>query len=243
MSRCRWGVAALFIAFGAPSAPSAAEDLTILDSGTPLRDSILMIAREAGFNPVLVPMSDPRILYELADRAPSMTCSGGWRRSREREGFALFSRPIAMDPPRGLVVSGRAADRVRVLGDYGAVFADTSLRFLAFPAGVSVGEVFDRLYARRGGVNVSRPRDGYRDVDHVARLLARGRVDVAAGFSEAQAKRMDEVARRDGGRVEWVFFPGGPEPGTRHLMCSRAVPPEVMARIDAAIVKVISSPP
>jgi len=243
MSRGRWGVAVFLFAFGAVSSSRAADDLTILDNGTPLRDSISVIVREAGFNPVFVSMSDPRILFEMAERAPPMTCSGGWLRSRERDGFAVFSRPIVVDALRGLVVSGRVADRVRKLGDYQAVFADTSLRFLAYPAGISVGDVFDRLYDRRGRVNVTRPREGYRDGDHVARLLALGKVDVAAGFTEAQAKRMDEVATRDGGRVEWVFFPGGPEPGARRLMCSRAVPPEVMALIDAAIVKLMPSPP
>jgi len=244
MSRCRWGVAVFLFAFGAVSSSRAADDLMILDNGSPLRESISAIVREAGFNPVFVSMSDPRILFEFAERTPPMTCSGGWLRSRERDGFAVFSRPIVVDALRGLVVSGRVADRVRKLGDYQAVFADTSLRFLAYPTGVSVGDVFDRLYDRRGGVNVSRPREGYRDGDLVARLLARGRIDVAAGFTEAQAKRMNEAATRDGGRVEWVFFPGGPEePRARRLMCSRAVPPEVMALIDAAIVKMIPSPP
>jgi len=243
MSRNRLGAAVFLLAFGTVPASRAAENLTVLDNGSPMRDSVSAILREAGYDPVFVPMSDPRILYELAERAPPMTCSGGWVRNAERESFAVFSLPIVVDAPRGLIVSGRVADHARELGGYPAVFGDASLRFLAYPAGISVGDVFDRLYERRGNMNVWRPREGYRDGDQVARLLARGRFEVAAGFTEAQARRMDEVARKYGESVEWVHFPGGPEPSTRRLMCSRAVPREVMARIDAAIVKLIPSAP
>jgi len=220
-----------------PSPVRAAEKLTFLDSGNGFTETSLAIAREAGFGVDVVKMPGSRVLVEFRDRPPEMTCAGGWYRTPEREAFAVFTRAFRLDPPEGAVVVASKAERARAAGGFAALFADASLRFLAYPEGISVGEGFDKLYARRGEVNLLRIAVDYNDRLVIARLLARGRLDVAPGFNESQVEEMRGVAKIEGADLEFVIFPDGPARNSRHLMCSSAVPRRVVDALDHAIVR------
>jgi len=221
-----------------PAPPRAERVLTLVDSGNGFVETAVWIASEAGFIPDLARMPGPRVIVEFRERPPEMTCAGGWFRTPERETFARFTEPFRFDPPEGVVVSARVAERARALGGNAALFADTSLRFLAYPSGIRVSDVFDRLYERRGDVNVSVMRTDYLDRRAVTRLLVRDRIDAAPGFNAEQFNEMLSIAREEGASLEFLLFPDGPARNTRHIMCSRSVSPEVVEDLDRAISRI-----
>lgn len=222
-----------------PTPPAADRALTLVDSGNGFAEAAVWIAGEAGFVPDVVRMPGPRVVVEFRERPREMTCAGGWFRTPERETFARFTTAFRLDPPEGVVVSSRVAARARALGGFGALFADASIRFMAYPPEIRLGEVFDRLYARRGDVNSLRVQTEYSDRAVIARLLARSRIDAAPGFNLEQFNEMRSIAAEEGDDLSFLDFPDGPARNTRHIMCSRVVPEAVIAALDGAITRMV----
>jgi polar amino acid transport system substrate-binding protein len=169
-----------------------------------------------------------RSLQDLKlDEAPM--CVLGLFRTRERLGFARFSRPIEAGEPQVFVANTASAARVRALPDARAVVLDTQLVLLLFD-GVSYGDELDTWIAQRSTpalrVAASNPR-GFA-------MLARQRADVMIS-SPSRLAVLRASGSDDARLLEVVTPPDMPPPPARHLACSYSVPAEVLARLDGAI--------
>ncbi|TCP15164.1 polar amino acid transport system substrate-binding protein [Crenobacter luteus] len=156
-----------------------------------------------------------------ADKA--MDCGVGWFRTPERERVGRFSAPLYRDRPQVVVVDATqpvhgSATLARLLAERDWVF----LRRERF----SYGNALDAMLA------ANRPREiaTSEPIAAMVRMIAAGR----ASYTFVSAEEAGAM-RQDGVRV--ATPPDMPAGETRHLWCSRRVPAETLARLDAALAR------
>jgi polar amino acid transport system substrate-binding protein len=161
-----------------------------------------------------------------ADQAP--VCAVGWFRTPEREAYARFSDPIYRDGP--LVVLTRAdADGVMVHDTLRDLFSDPALRFGA-KLGYAFGAEIDAMIR-----TLNPPRTtASQDDAGLARMLLGGRFDYMLVGGE-EAEPLIGSFGEAGQDLVTMTLPDIPDGNTRHLVCSRSVAPETIARFNAAL--------
>lgn len=156
-------------------------------------------------------------------------CVLGAFKTPEREAFARFSEPLSIDTAPVMMAVPAVAARLRAHASLQSLLADTSLQLLVY-GGVSYG-------ARLDGQIAAMPRPPLRaSVGQLQlfRMLTLGRADYMIGSREEleHAQNQGELPR---GALEPVPFEGMPAGRSRHLACSRQVPPALLQRLDAAL--------
>jgi len=209
-------------------APRGADGRPQAHPVTGLQERMQKVFDAAGLSVRFEPVPLRRSLEALR-RNDEAFCVLGVFRTPEREGFARYSRAVALEEQQVLIASSTVAAQLRQLGSAQQALHDSRFQLLVFE-GVSYGVELDRWLALR-------PQPPVRASAGTARplpMLARGHADLMIGArSELEAMRQREGYAP--GRFEAVLLPGMPPPPTRHLLCSLKVAPAWVARFDAAL--------
>lgn len=245
MKRCLLrAVSALLAAFFCPAAlaPTAnAGPLTLLvfdrppyyrlKEGQPAGGFLLILAQtvfeRAGVPYTVREMPPARILTTFAAEDVE-ACAVGWLETPERERFARFSRPIYRSTPLGAVIrTGLAEERSspaslpRLLQQHW----NWGLR-----VGFSYSPAIDAAFAAAPTAHVTR----FSDPAIMLRLLRNGRLDATLLEPEELVWLLSQEPQL-AKNLRFVPLREAPTGVARHIMCDDAVPPQLMARLDAAI--------
>ena len=172
-------------------------------------------------------MPSKRIMHKLHSGEPC--CSVGWFRVPGREAFARFTLPIHRDKELVALFASPVAPAMYAHRDVASLLADDSL-VLGVVDGFSYGWVVDDL------IRTIQPRMKtlVSTQDRMVAMMAQGRFDYFFVAPE-EADVLLSDADPSLGLLLVHILEGVPEGNTRHIMCSRAVPPEVVEALDAAI--------
>lgn len=172
----------------------------------------------------------PRALSEVAETNVAI-CSLGWFKNPDRERFARFSQPIFRDlPMQVLIRTDRAGDFSR-FSSLEKLLAAPDLK-IGVVAGFSYGVRQDEQLRRAG----ERVAAKVNRVEQLFEMVRFGRVDLAL-VNEMEYSYFTRQSPSSPPGLQILAFPDVPSGNLRHLMCSRAVPPATMERIDAAILQ------
>lgn len=147
----------------------------------------------------------------------------------ERRRFARYSRPIHREEPQVFLAASRVAGALRRLPSAQAALQDERFKLLVYD-GVAYGGPLDAWIAQRSAP----PLKAGASTAQLAPMLARGHAD----FTISVASELQQLRDRnepDARSLEVVQLPGMPPPPLRHLACSLRVPPDWLARFDAAV--------
>jgi uncharacterized protein (TIGR02285 family) len=155
-------------------------------------------------------------------------CSLGRYKLHERGAVAQYSAPIHFDPPQAILVAPTAFDKVKSHRSLAALMADDSLS-VGLIDGVSYGPKIDALLRTTGAERVVRTVDA----SNMMRMVAAGRVS----YTFADRYGWEYLRERDSTlvAVTLVDFSDTPPGMSRHLMCSKDIPPATMRKLDRAI--------
>jgi uncharacterized protein (TIGR02285 family) len=172
-----------------------------------------------------VELPSSRQLQQIKDsRLPE--CALGWFRNAEREQFALFSRPLYQDRPSVALAYRGFQPATRLLSE---VLAQPDVTVLVKER-FSYGPYADGLLAqRRVQITATTVENS-----QMALMVARHRADFMFA-AEEEAAVLIEQAGPEAQHLKVLRFDDMPPGEKRHLMCSKAVPPETMQRLNAAI--------
>lgn len=192
-----------------------------------LVDRAEKLFRQAGITPRLRSASSAQVLEAM--RAPEPSCSLGWFKTPERERFARFTLPIHTDHPLELLARASDAPLFQGLSTLAEVAA--SGRFVPGRiAGHSNGETVDAILAPLD----SRTVFIQAEEAQLFRMLREGRFDFILTAPEETGHTLALLGMSPD---DFLVLPLSdvPRGNTRHIMCSRSVPPEVIRRLDTAI--------
>ncbi|MHC1788803.1 substrate-binding periplasmic protein [Solidesulfovibrio sp.] len=209
----------------------------MLDNGKAAGGFLLSVALAvfelAGFPVTIREMPPSRIMATLADTKARL-CAVGWIKTPERQAFARFSQPIYRNQPMAVAIR---TDRpiptepppsIKALLGAGLTWG---LR-----EGFSYGPPFDQAFLAVSPDRIKR----FSDTPHMVGLLAQGRLDAMPIDPEELAWIIGSHPRL-GPRIRLVPLADAPPGHDRCIICSQAVPPEDMARLDAAIVSFMAT--
>ncbi|QLA17040.1 transporter substrate-binding domain-containing protein [Desulfolutivibrio sulfoxidireducens] len=210
----------------------------IVENGRPVGGLLVDITRKAlvaaNIPHVFVEAPPKRILKTLADDQ-EYACSVGWFKTTERERFARFSDPIYTGQPMGAAMR---PDLAKTLPHDPAIadLAHKNLR-LGLRAGFSYGEWLDaKLAGHRGTTDLSVTEN-----HQLLEMIARNRIDYTVIDPEEYAwlvSQSQDIRKH----TTFVALRDIPPETPRHLMCGQAVPPEVIARLNAALARPPTEP-
>jgi polar amino acid transport system substrate-binding protein len=153
-------------------------------------------------------------------------CAIGWFRNAEREAFAKFSQPLYQDRPTVALARGGFQRQAERLAD--------ELRehrpMVLLKDGFSYGPFIDGLMKQLHPPSMSTTVEN----SQMVRMIAAQRADFMY-VSEEEAGYLIDQAGLAAGDVKIVRFADMPAGERRHLMCTRLVPDEWMARINRAL--------
>ncbi|MBY0239376.1 MAG: transporter substrate-binding domain-containing protein [Burkholderiaceae bacterium] len=181
----------------------------------------------AGIDARFVREPQKRIWTNFDQRKPNY-CSLAWYRLPEREAIAQFSIPVYTDPPHTVLASPAAAAKVQAHASLAALLADPELT-LGLVDGVSYGADLDERIAKAGNQVMRRTVS----TTNMIQMLAANRFHYMLadrndwGHMRTHYKEMGAVLQHD-----VPDMPGGLK---RYFLCSRAVPPSVIERLNQAI--------
>lgn len=188
------------------------------------------IMSRAGIEANFVIVPPKRIFQELRQNAEPV-CSFGWYKIPAREKYALFSRPIHQDRPHVILANPASAAKVRRHRSLKEVMADPEL-VLAVADGVSYGPELDVMIKTFAG-KVDR---ALVSPLQVAKKVAFGRADMMFIDQDDYDFLMKTDAEFKANDMVRILFPDLPPGLKRYILCSRKVGPDVMTRIDTAII-------
>lgn len=186
------------------------------------------IALDAAGIPFVWVAMQPNGHLRTIEDSETPVCALGWFRKPEREAIGRFSAPIYTDQPQ--VILARADNRAVAGHDTVAgLLADPGLR-LGVKLGYSLGGFLDELVATHDTPRSTVSQD---DVGLV-RMLLGSRFDYMIVAFEEAGLLIDQLgeAGKDLVAISLRDMPSG---NTRHLLCSRATDPALIARLDAAL--------
>lgn len=195
-----------------------------------LLDKARRIFAEAGVAASYEMRPAKRALFEVSQGTQPL-CSLGWFRNPEREQYAQFSLPLHRDAAVRLLVPQRLEAEVKHYRSLQALLQQSTMR-LGLVEGFSYGATADAQLKAFEHKVLRVPVT----VKQLMQMVAHGRVDMALIDELEFTHRSKDIDLR-GLELATVAFPDIAPGNQRHLMCSRAVEPVVMARINAAIVK------
>lgn len=181
----------------------------------------------AGIDARFVREPQKRIWTNFEMRKPNY-CSISWYRLPEREAIAQFSIPVYTDPPHTILVSPASAAKVQAHPTLASLLADPELT-LGVVDGVSYGADLDERIARAANQTMRRTVP----TTNMILMLAANRFNYMLadrndwGHMRAHYKEMASVIQYDA-----PDLPGGLR---RYFLCSRAMPPSIIERLNQAI--------
>lgn len=194
-----------------------------------LAEPVSTALEKAGVGADWIEMPPARQTEEIK-RAKDPLCGLGWFKRPEREDFALFSGPIYEDQP-AIIVARKADARFADGMSLQDAFRDPS-RTLIVKSGYSYGAAVDAwMRALRPPVQSS---SGTNEV--LLGMVAHARVDYAIMAPEEAEDLLGSTAEL-GAALRSVRLGDAPDGELRYLMCSKATPPDLIARIDKALAK------
>lgn len=155
-------------------------------------------------------------------------CSVGWYKTEERQQFAKFSQPITQDSPW----AGFTGPQVQLPRDLTvrAVLADPAVTVL-LKTGFVYGDYLDReitlMRAQR--------KETHADMPQVLRMIEVGRAQITFAPIEEILHYLGHYSNSDS-ESKIVMFRDMPPGYARHLMCSKRVEDELIARFNTALV-------
>lgn len=187
---------------------------------------------DAGLSTRFVEEPAKRIWQNFANKTPNY-CSFGWYKIPERESLVQFSEVMYRDPPHTLLVASPAMEIVSKHKHLKSLLNDTRLT-LALVDGVSYGEQLDQLLVTSKNkilhVTAS-PMIMVRMINaNRASMLFIDREDWHYLHSKEPALQ----------QVHQVDLDGMPAGLDRYIVCSKDVEPEVMTKINHALVKLVA---
>ncbi|WP_119300907.1 substrate-binding periplasmic protein [Dongia deserti] len=192
-----------------------------------LVDPVAAALAKAGIGADWSEMPPARQTEEIK-RAKEPVCGLGWFKRPERESFALFSEPIYQDQPT-IIVARRNDVRFSDGMSLQDNFRDAA-RMLIVKTGYSYGAAID------GWIKALQPRaetsSGSNEL--LLGMVAQARVDYAIMAPE-EAQDLLGTKPALGASLRTVRLSDAPDGELRHLMCSRATPLELIARINDAL--------
>ncbi|WP_170294779.1 substrate-binding periplasmic protein [Roseospira navarrensis] len=155
-------------------------------------------------------------------------CAVGWYRSERREHLGLFSDPIYREPSQ-VVLARTDNDRVLSQESLQDLFADSGVR-LGTKLGYSYGPRID------GMIETLRPPQSTvsQDDTGLVRMLLGRRFDYML-TGRAEAEDLIDRFGAAGQDLIALTFEDSPQGNARHLVCSRSVGADTMARFNAAL--------
>ena len=155
-----------------------------------------------------------------------IACAIGWFRNAEREGYAKFSHSLYQDRPTVALARAGFQPQAERLAD--------ELRdhrpMVLLKDGFSYGPFIDGLMKQLHPPTMSTTVEN----SQMARMIAAQRADFMY-VSEEEAGYFIDQAGMAPGDVKIVRFADMPAGERRHLMCSRLVPDEWLARINRSL--------
>lgn len=154
-------------------------------------------------------------------------CSVGWYKTREREQFAKFTSAVSQDTPwAGFAnLQARPAGKLTVH----SLLADSELTVL-MKAGFVYGDYLDREIA---GMRAQR-KETHADMPQVLKMIEVGRAQITFAPIEEIQYYLKNFALHSG-ESQIITFSEMPAGYKRHLMCSKLVEDEVIAKFNAAL--------
>jgi uncharacterized protein (TIGR02285 family) len=181
----------------------------------------------AGIDARFVREPQKRIWANFELRKPNY-CSMSWYRLPEREAIAQFSIAVYTDPPHTVLAAPAAAAKVLAHPTLASLLADPELT-LGMVDGVSYGANLDERIAKAGNQTMRRTVT----TTNMIQMLAANRFHYMLadrndwGHMRAHYKEMAAVVQYD--------VPDLPAGLKRYILCSRALPPSVIERLNQAI--------
>jgi polar amino acid transport system substrate-binding protein len=189
---------------------------------------VIKAMNEAGLEAQWVEMPPARQTEEIK-RAVEPACGLGWFKRPDREDFAVFTAAIYKDRP-SVIVARKDDTRFAAPASLQRIFADPRLRLL-IKTGYSYGEIIDgwlRQYhpsaEESAGTN-----------ELMLNMVANQRSD----YMIMAPEEADYLLERDaplGAALRTVTLSDAPEGEARYLMCSKSVPADAIARLNAKLV-------
>jgi polar amino acid transport system substrate-binding protein len=180
----------------------------------------------AGTSANWVEMPPARQTEEIK-RSKEAICGLGWFKRPERETFALFTDPIYHDQP-AIVVARQRDPRFADGMSLQDSFRDAS-RVLIVKTGYSYGSTIDEW------IKLWHPTSSGSN-EQLLGMIAQQRGDYVIMAMEEADDLLGSVTEL-GAALRPVRLSDAPNGELRYLMCSKATPAELIARIDAALPK------
>ncbi len=238
------GVLGLMAASSAALLPARADHLPITiyfhvrppyaEPGAPVGVKGLLVSpvikalNEAGLEAQWIEMPPARQTEEIK-RAVEPACGLGWFKRPDREEFAVFTAAIYKDRPP-VIVARKNDARFAEPAALQRTFSDPNLKLLV-KTGYSYGKVVDgwlKQYhpatAESAGTN-----------ETMLNMIANGRDD----YMIMAPEEADYLLERDaplGAVLLAINLSDAPEGEQRYLMCSKSVPADAIARLNAKLV-------
>ena len=158
-------------------------------------------------------------------------CGIGWLRTPEREKFARFTEPIYHNQPWVVVANLKAASAPhRNLNEW---MTNKNLRLLVTDL-YSYGPYIDQKIQSHNPPKYSTTADA----PQLMRVIQSGRADYMF-TSEEEAAYLIGAAKAHG-MVSVLYFPEIPKSAPKHIMCSKNVSPEIIAKLNKSLSKIVS---
>lgn len=159
-----------------------------------------------------------------------LDCGVGWYKTSEREGFGKFTAPLYRDRPTVGIVRKQFQPRDASLA---GVVADPAIR-VAMKVGLTYGQdVVDTMANSRAQVQTVTTEQAT-----MARMVASGRVDLMFSPPE-EADLLVADAERAGEGLKVLAFSDIRAGATRHVLCSKKVSDETIARLNLALSRML----
>lgn len=192
-----------------------------------LLTAALIVFERAGIPVTVREMPPGRIIATLAD-AKTRACAVGWIKTPQREAIARVSLPLYKSQALAVAVGS-----ARSIPTEPPPTLDNLLqteRIWGLREGFSYGKEADQALLQYPANRVKR----FSDTLHMVTLLAQGRLD--ALLIDPEELSWIVASHPDlGPKIRLIPVAGVPPGAERHILCSQAVSPEIMARLDTAI--------
>jgi uncharacterized protein (TIGR02285 family) len=198
------------------------------DKLTGLSGSVAYSAFKASGIEFALQDTPPSRFLVLVKRNTGMDCGVGWFKTPEREEFGKFTRPIYQDEPMvALTLAGKA--RIRPMGTVESLLDNRDLTLLvkqAFSYGKTLDALIEKYQPKRQVVTA--------ETAQMVKMLEAQRADYMFISPEESIVAVAEAGfqPREFDRVRLSNMPRGE---SRYILCSKAVPDAIMARLNAAL--------
>ena len=194
-----------------------------------------LILSDADIDVTYVEMPSKRILAEIQKNGSTL-CSFGWFKSPEREVYATFTLPIFKDAPLvAIFLKSNFSNQPRQ-ANLKTLAADKSLT-VGLIRGWSYGDYVDTVFKKEGTQIVEIPERVQQ-----ALMLAGGRFS----YTLARQSEVQDIVRLSNIPPEgFITLPltDLSDKNMRYIMCGKGVPENIVARINASIMKYCSQSP